>query len=327
MSSAAGLVARIMAGLRFDGLFWRRFARLGCVYGPEWWKQGSPPVIAATIFALVGRNRRGAMSNLRRVLADDDEWRVGLAALRMFAQFAHCMTETLEYLGPRPQPIRLDLPEHDTIAGALREGHGAVLVTGHIGNWDVAAKALRDYDRPINLVMAREQNAAAAEYVRAIREQAGVRVIYSDTSVFSSLNMIRALRQNEIVAIQLDRMVGFGGGKLVPFFGRLAPFPSGPFVLARLAGAPLIPVFAPRLGTRHYAIRLGQRVSLSREARDPHSLARAMRAVVAQFEDVIREFPSQWFMFAPFWPDQLTAPALASVAESDERRARGSDER
>jgi KDO2-lipid IV(A) lauroyltransferase len=232
------------------------------------------------------------------------------------------MTETLEYFGPRPQPVHLELPARDTIAEALSEGHGAVLVTGHIGNWDVAAKALRDYGRPINLVMAREANATAADYVRAIREQAGVRVIYSDTSVFSSLNMIRALRDNEIVAIQLDRMLGFGGANMVPFFGRLAPFPSGPFVLARLAGAPLIPVFAPRLGTRHYAIRLGQRVTLQREARDPHSLARAMRAVVAQFEDVIREFPSQWFLFAPFWPSDTAAIGAERSANSASDDAR-----
>jgi hypothetical protein len=54
------VIARAAAALRFDGLWWRRFARLGSVYGPEWWKRASPPVIAAILFALVGRNRRGA---------------------------------------------------------------------------------------------------------------------------------------------------------------------------------------------------------------------------------------------------------------------------
>jgi len=316
--SRPAVLARVVEALRFDGLWWRRFARLGSVYGPEWWKRGSPPVIAAILFGLVGRNRRGAMTNLRRVLGDADDGRLHLAALRMFIQFAHCMTETMEYFGPRPRPIQLDVPQRDPIAEALRDGRGAVLVTGHIGNWDVAAKTLRDYDRPINLVMAREANATAADYVRAIREQAGVRVIYSDTSVFSSLNMIRALRANEIVAIQLDRMVGSGGARLVPFFGRLAPFPSGPFVLARLAGAPLIPVFAPRLGTRHYAVHIGQRITLTRDARDPHSLARAMRAAVAAFESVIRAYPSQWFLFSPFWPeDAPTSQTLGSGADGD----------
>ena len=63
-------------------------------------------------------------------------------------------------------------------------------------------------------------------------------------------------------------------------------------------------MFFPRLGTRHYAIRLGSRVTLPREARDATSLERAMRGVVAEFEDVIREFPHQWFQFAPFWPEE-----------------------
>jgi KDO2-lipid IV(A) lauroyltransferase len=207
----------------------------------------------------------------------------------------------MEHYGPRPKPVRLDLPQQDLIVEALREQRGAVLVTGHIGNWDIAAKTLRDYDQPINLVMAREANTTTQDYVRDMRERAGVRVIYSDTSVFSALNMIRALRANEIVAIQLDRTLGLGGTRAVSFFGAPAPFPSGPFVLARLAGAPLIPVFIPRLGTRHYAVRIGAPLVLSREARDAYSLDRAMRAVVREFEAIIREFPSQWFQFAPFW--------------------------
>jgi lauroyl/myristoyl acyltransferase len=321
MGNLGSTLARAAAALRFDGLWWRKFAYLGCVYGPEWWKQGSPPAIAAVLFGLVGRNRRAAIGNMQRVLGDGDRGAARRAARRMYAEFAHCMTETMEYYGPRPRPIQLDLPAHDRIRDALREGRGAVLVTGHIGNWDIAAKTLREYEQPINLVMAREANSTTQDYVRAMRERAGVRVIYSDTSVFSALNMIRALRQNEIVAIQLDRMIRLGGARAVPFFGAPAPFPSGPFVLARLAGAPVIPVFIPRLGTRHYAVRLGTSHRLSREARDVYSLDRAMRAVIGEFEAVIREFPSQWFQFAPFWDapwsaakDRASSPPPAEPA-------------
>jgi lauroyl/myristoyl acyltransferase len=311
MSVASPPLARLVQALRFDGLWWRKFAYLGCVYGPEWWKHYSPPAIAAIIFTLIGSNRRGATANLQRILNQADPRSAGLTALKMFAEFAHCFTETMEYYGPRPHPIRLELPAHDPLAEALRDGHGAVVVTGHFGNWDIAAKTLRDYRRPINVVMAREVNATTQEYVRAARERAGVRVLFSDSSVFSSLNMIRALRQNEIVAIQLDRMLGPGGARLVPFFGALAPFPSGPFVLARLAGAPVVPVFIPRLGTRHYEIRVGGRFRLAREARDSHALDHVMAEVVGEFEAIVREFPTQWFQFGPFWP--ADAPTTTSA--------------
>jgi KDO2-lipid IV(A) lauroyltransferase len=313
---------RLTEALRFDGLWWRKIAYLGCVYGPEWWKRYSPPWFAAAIFLLVGQKREGAIANMQRVLGEPDRRRAAVAALRMFAEFSHCMTETMEYYGPRPKPIRLDLPEPDPLSAALAEGHGAVLVTAHFGNWDVAAKTMRRYGRPVNVVMAREANVTSQDYVRAAREQAGVRIIYSDSSVFSSLDMINALRHNEIVGMQIDRMVGPGGARMVPFCGELAPFPSGPFVLARLAGAPVIPVFVPRLGTRHYEVRVGLSVRLRREVRDVQALDRVMREIVEQFEATVREFPSQWFQFAPFWPERAPAGRLAARDQEPANRAR-----
>ena len=222
-------LARAAAALRFDGLWWRKFAYLGCVYGPEWWKQGSPPAIAAILFALVGRNRRGAIDNMQRILGDGDRRRAARAALRMYVAVRPLHDRNAwSTTGRGRNRIRLDLPQHDPIVEALRERRGAVLVTGHIGNWDIAAKTLREYGQPINLVMAREANTTTQDYVRDMRERAGVRVIYSDTSVFSALNMIRALRANEIVAIQLDRTLGLGDTRAVPFFGAPAPFPVRP---------------------------------------------------------------------------------------------------
>jgi lauroyl/myristoyl acyltransferase len=313
MTALAARAARLAQSLRFDGLWWRQFAYLGSVYAPEWFKRYSPPAIAAIIFVLAGDGRRGAIANMQRVLGHRSRWRATLASLRMFSEFAHCMTETMEYYGPRPRPIRLEVPGRDAVADALIADQGAVVVTGHFGNWDIAAKKLCEYGRPVNLVMAREANATTRNYFREVRDRIGVRVIYSDTSVFSSLSMIRALRHNEIVALQLDRMLDTRGARRLPFFGQPAPFPAGPFVLARLSGAPLIPVFIPRLGTRHYAIRVGGRFTLPRESRDGRALEQVMARVVHVFEAMIREHPTQWFQFAPFWPPvQAASPATAT---------------
>jgi KDO2-lipid IV(A) lauroyltransferase len=323
MGTTSSFLRALTQAARFDGLWWRQFAYLGSVYGPDWWKRYSPPAFGALFFVLISRNRRAAIANMQHVLAEPDPWRAAGTALCMFAEFANCLTETMEHFGPRPSPIRLDLPDHDPVVECLREDNGAVIVTGHIGNWDVAAKTLSQYERPINIVMAREMNKTTQEYMRHARERAGVRVIYSDTSVLSSLNMIRALRANEIVAIQLDRMLGPGGARMLPFFGAPAPFPSGPFVLARLARTSVVPVFIPRLGRRHYAIRVGTRVRLKREPRDNQALDSAMLQVVGQFEAIIREFPTQWFQFSPFWPagtKPALRPSTITQSEGDELR-------
>jgi len=301
MSRPESVLAQLRATVRHDGVFWRRFAYLGCVYGPEWFKRSSPPVFGAIIFALVSRNRRIAIENMRHVLGGQSSLSARLAALEMFADFSRCFSETMECYGPRPVDLRIDLPDTDPLAAALEEGRGAVVVTGHFGNWDIAAKTLSEYGRPINTVMVREVNSSTHEFVREARERAGVRIIYSDTSAFSSFGMLRALRRNEIVAMQLDRGAVNEATRMIPFFDSPAPFPVGPFALARVARAPLIPVFIPRLGRHHYAVRVSGAFRVEREA-GPAALAAVMEQVVGELEKIVREFPTQWFQFAELWP-------------------------
>ncbi len=292
---------RLREALRFDGLWWRKLARLGCVYGPEWWKRGSPPVIALIIFLLVGRNRRGAIENQTRARPGDPHWRVVVGAYRVFACFARSLAETMEYYGPRPKPFRIDEPAENHVARALERGRGVILATAHVGNWDISGRALHGAGRPVHLVMGREPNETTQEYSRRNREQAGMHVIFSDSSVFSAFNMIRALRRNEILAIQIDRGSGEPNSsvKRVEFFGAEAPFQEGPFQLARLSGAPVVPVVTLRRGRRHYEIALGEPRWVARDVAG--DAERALADAVGFFERTIREHPEQWFQFAPFW--------------------------
>jgi lauroyl/myristoyl acyltransferase len=292
---------KVREALRFDGLMWRKFARLGCVYGPEWWKRGSPPVVALIIFLLIGRNRRGVVENQRRVVGDLGKGRLLAAAYRVFAMFARCMTETMEFYGPRPRTFRIDEPEENHVARVLALGRGVILATAHVGNWDISGRALHATGRPVCLVMGREPNETTQEYARRSREHVGVRVIFSDSSVFSAFNMIRALRRNEILAIQIDRGNGEpnSAAKRMPFFGAEASFQEGPFHLARVSGTPVVPVVTLRRGLRHYEIVLGRPRWVARDV--PGDAEAALREMVEFFEQTIREHPEQWFQFAPFW--------------------------
>jgi len=302
--------------LRYDGLWWRKLAALGSSYGPEWWKRSSPTAIGAICFAMIAANRRAAIGNMKRVLADSSI-DPRLAALRMFVAFAYCFSETLERFGPRPKPVRVELPGVDTIRTALDAGRGVVVVTGHFGNWDIAALELLRYGRPTHVVMAHEQNQSTNPYVEQMREDHGLNVVYSDLSVLSSLELLHALRRNEIVALQLDRLAASDTAREVRMFGATVRLPSGPFELARLSGAPLVAVFSPRVGTRHYQIRLGELRSLPRNA-SAQQVEACVDGVVAEMEDMIRRRPSQWFQFDPFWVADA-ALAMEAAAESAPR--------
>jgi KDO2-lipid IV(A) lauroyltransferase len=321
-------IRSLLRALRFDGLWWRKFAYLGSVYGPEWWKRYSPPWIAAIIFCCVARNRRGAIANMRRVLGTQGWLRDHWHGLKVFISFAHCMNEALECLSPRPQPITIDRLANDPIQAAVEEGRGAVLVTCHFGNWDIAARTLVRYGRPFNLVMAREFNETTADYVRQAREAAGMHVLLSDSSVYGPFNMLRALRRGEIVALQLDRPIGGDGARLVDFCGAPAFFQSGALRLARLAGTPVFPVFVARRGPRHYRIIVGSERRVARTA-SSDDIDRVLAGIVGEFEELVREYPDQWFQFAPFWPEDgsptghvATPPPAAGDAQPTVARAR-----
>src|SRR5713101_3197659 len=181
---------RLRATLRFDGAAWRRFAELGCVYGPEWWKRGSPPVIAAIIFAIARAQRAAVLVNQRQIrepMPGPRGWlRERWHAYRVFAEFARSVTEAMEQWGPQPRPLELHVVGGEIFEAALAEHRGLVALTGHFGSWEVAARHLSGLGRPVNMVVAHEPNPSVRDFMHAIRTRHGFRVIYSDRSVFTA---------------------------------------------------------------------------------------------------------------------------------------------
>src|SRR5512134_819715 len=105
--------ARLPPTLRFDGAFWRRLAELGCVYGPEWWKRLSPPVIAAIIYGIARDQRRCVLRNQRQLQGPRHQWREHVDAYHVFGELARAMTESMEQWGPRPKPLEVTVPGGD----------------------------------------------------------------------------------------------------------------------------------------------------------------------------------------------------------------------
>jgi phosphatidylinositol dimannoside acyltransferase len=283
--------------LRFDSGWWRRFAELGCVYSPEWGRRGLPPVIAAIIFSIAREQRAAVLRNQRQVRGSRGWLREGWDAYRVFAECARSMTESLEQWGTRPPRIALEVSAPKVFRAALAEGRGLVVPTAHFGGWEVGARFLSDLGRPVNVVTAHERNPTARDFIHRLRTRHGVNVIYSDHSVFASLPVLQALRRNEVIGMQIDPWGRPQGAQSIEFCGRPARFQIGPFAIARVARAPIIPVFAVRTGIRRYEMRTPGRF----DPRTAEDGAAAFTATVRAFERLVRECPAQWLMFEDVW--------------------------
>ena len=122
-------------------------------------------------------------------------------------------------------------------------------------------------------------------------------MIYSDRSVFTGLPILQALRRDEIVGMQIEPWGPLPGSHPVSFCGRETRFQLGPFAVARVARAPIVPVFAVRTGIRRYDIRIVGRF----DPRTPAESVAALEATVRAYEEIVRAHPAQWLMFEPVW--------------------------
>jgi len=300
----AGAAGRsLRAALRFDGALWRRFAELGCVYGPEWWKRGSPPAIAAIVYAIARQQRAAVLANQRQVRGPRGWLRERWDAYEVFAEFARSVTESMEQWGPRARPLDVRVVGDALFQKALAEGRGLVVATGHFGSWAVAARVLGTLGRRVHMVTAREMNESVRDLVHEQRTRHGFNVIYSDGTAFAGLPILQALKQGDVVGMQIEPWGPVPGSHTVEFCGRPTRFQLGPFTVARLARAPIVAVFGMRLGIRRHELRVVQRF----DPRTPSQSIAALEATVKAYEDVIREQPSQWLVFHPMWTDEGAA--------------------
>ena len=212
----------------------------------------------------------------------------------VFRDFAMCFSDLLStnrQSGERLLRYVGSVSGVDHVAGL---SGGLVSVTAHIGNWDLAGRLLATQSaRRTHVVVAPEEVPGLERWVR--RQGDGVRFV-PRTHPGIGVELLAALRRGEVVALQGDRALGTRGDVPLPFFGRPAPFPLGPFVLARAAAVPVLPAFCVLDQNYRYTMWVAAPITVERGQEED-----AARAWVRVLEDVVREHPTQWFNFFDVW--------------------------
>jgi lauroyl/myristoyl acyltransferase len=183
------------------------------------------------------------------------------------------------------------------VEAALSRGNGMVLVSAHLGNWDLPAAVMAGRGYPVNVIVETLEPPAWNERVQAIREAIGLRAIPMETGV---RELYAALRRNETVALTFDRPLEQGGVP-VTYFGAETMVPAGVARLALRTGAAVVGAVGLRRGDRVLCIVSVpfDVVTTGDRQRDVQALT---QTIVNWLERCVRQHPSQWFMFRDFWP-------------------------
>jgi lauroyl/myristoyl acyltransferase len=299
-----GWVRRLLGPFHVTGVFWFRIHRWGVTILPSW-AIGSAINLFTTFFWITLRNIRAAIAaNLEPVLGPCGWWEQQRRIYRTFWKFAWCLSERYERLST-DRVFTMEL-EGEEIWRELATGEqGFVLVTAHLGNWEVGSMLPASRDRRrIHVVREAETDPRAQRFIEGlIRSRGGdLYTTHFAEEPQLGLDLLDALRKGEIVALQGDRPRASGRTVEVSLFGRAFHLPIGPAALARAAGVPLVPAFVFRQGRLSYRCLVRRPIHVAQGADRRREVAEALERFAAELEAAIRRDPHQWFCFRTLWP-------------------------
>jgi lauroyl/myristoyl acyltransferase len=214
--------------------------------------------------------------------------------VRVFTDFAMCFSDLVS-TNRRPAALLTShVAQVEGVEQLARLSGGLISLTAHVGNWELAGRLLAGRSaRPTHVVVAPDEARELQRWVR--RDGDGVRFVTRSRPTVS-LELLAALRRGEVIGVQGDRALGTKSDVELPFFGRLARFPLGPFLLASRVGVPLLPAFCLLDANYRYVVKIAEPFTAARGEEEA-----AARVWVATLEAIAREYPTQWFNFFDIW--------------------------
>ncbi len=270
-----------------------------------WHAEHAPWVIRATrVFYLTlawhvaTSMRRTVMTNVARLMGAQaplkQRRKVARRIIANFYLFVHdigcAVRMSREQLLARIKTVE----GHDRYQAARQAGKGAILVTAHMGSFEVGAAALRELEPMVHVVFRRDVQARFERLRKALHEKLGLIEAPVDDGWGVWMRLRDALGRNEVVLMQGDRVMPGQKGVKAPFLGGHMLVPAGPVKLALATGAPLIPIFALRQADGKVKLIIEEAIDVRPDESGEGRIHPALVRLVNVIERYVKAYPEQW---------------------------------
>ena len=185
------------------------------------------------------------------------------------------------------------------VDSALSEGNGVILASAHLGNWELGAVVVAMLGYSFLTVALPHKSKKVDAFFNGQRQSKGVNVLPLGNA---AKGCIKALRRNEVLALVGDREF-VGKGIVIDFFGKPAVFPLGPAALSLQTKAKIIPGFMLRNEDDSFDLIMNEPIEYEPSEDKEKDLKDIVTKYKTVFEDYIRRYPDQWYMFRRFWKE------------------------
>ena len=189
----------------------------------------------------------------------------------------------------------------ENLKDLLAQKKGGVLISAHIGNFEIAEHFFADidFDCQINMVTTDQESTIIKEYLESVSvRKSNIKFIFVKEDMSHIFDINEALSKNELICFTGDRY--FEGSKFLEgeLLDKTAKFPAGPFLIASRLGVPVVFVYVMKEPNLHY--HLYARVAKDIKKRDAQGL---LNSYTENLEFMLKKYPLQWFNYFDFWDD------------------------
>jgi Kdo2-lipid IVA lauroyltransferase/acyltransferase len=251
-------------------------------------------------YYLLPRERKRAIAHLNLVFSEKGTCWIRRTARRCFEHLGKSLLETMLISPDRLDQV-VEVHGEENLREAMKQGKGAVYVTGHIGNWELMGHAVSSR-YPLSVVAAPIEPEQVNDMIVSLRAGMGVRTILRGRPG-ASRELIRIFKENRILGILIDQDTDVESA-FVDFMGRQAWTPTGAASMALKFGAPVIFGFIHRDKQNKHTITIEGPLQLVRTGDDEKDLVTNTAMFTKKIEDSIQKDPEQWVWMHRRWRRQ-----------------------
>ena len=181
----------------------------------------------------------------------------------------------------------------------LLEKRGGILLTAHIGNFNLAKHFFDEKNNPavVNLVMTDLEHQEIKNYLESVTGKSMIKTIVLQDDLSHIFKMNEALKNNELIVFAADRYLENAKTYTQEFLGKEVQFPQGPFKLAIRNNIPVLFVHIMREKNFHY--HFYARPYIGKE----HTSKELLKSYLENLETMVKKYPHQWYNYYDYWKD------------------------
>ncbi|MCK4462693.1 MAG: lysophospholipid acyltransferase family protein [Candidatus Omnitrophica bacterium] len=256
--------------------------------------------VASIYYFFSVKDREALIKNIKMVLKEkSDDKLFEFYAKSVFINFAKYLVDFCRFSKLDKNYIEkfVDMEGREYIDEALKNKKGAIILSSHMGNWELGAAVVSSLGYPLHVIALDHADKRVNDFFIKQRGSKGVGVI----SIGIALKKcFKVLKNNELLAILGDRDFSEKGER-IQFFGKETLIPKGPAVFSLRTGAPIIPTFILRQKSNRFKFIFEKPINYQPTDNEENDVKTLISSYIGVIEQYIRKYPDQWYVFRNIW--------------------------